>query len=177
MWLDLAADKDIDLVVCSVRVDRHFQTVRPSIVAGKTVYVEWPLEKNLELAKEMTSLAASHNAKTIVGLQGSFSPEVQKMKKTIESGAIGRLLSSTMVAALSNGGAKHSKNVRYFLQREVGGNVVNIHGPHALEFITTGGLLALFNMKDNPSLTYAQFLDPSRPSTVAVLSADQQKIS
>jgi predicted dehydrogenase len=129
-------------VVTSVRVDRHFRTVKPSIIAGKTVYVEWPLEKNLEIAKEMASLAASHNSKTIVGLQGSFAPIVQKMKQTIESGAIGKILSSTLVAALSNGGAAESKNIRYFLQREVGGNLMTIHTPHTLEFITTGSLSA-----------------------------------
>ncbi|KAB8075267.1 hypothetical protein BDV29DRAFT_155883 [Aspergillus leporis] len=133
---ELANDSAIDLVVCSVRVDRHFLTVRPSIVAGKAVYVEWPLDRDLQVAKEMTSLAAQHNIKTIVGLQGSFTPAIQKLQSLVDKGAIGKILGSTVVGALGNADATESKNVRYFLQREVGGNVMSIHSGHCLEFVT-----------------------------------------
>lgn len=37
---NLAADPDVQLVVCSTRVDKHASTVRPSIEAGKEVFVE-----------------------------------------------------------------------------------------------------------------------------------------
>ncbi|KAH8590160.1 putative oxidoreductase [Bisporella sp. PMI_857] len=132
---DLANDKDVDLVVCSVRVDRHFQPVKASIIAGKAVFVEWPLERNLAVAREMAALAAQHNAPTIVGLQGSFSPEIRKLKEVIESGRIGRVVSSSWEASFGNGGRTESKNVRYFLEREVGGNVISIGVGHSLEFI------------------------------------------
>ncbi|KAL1851205.1 transcription regulator gal80 [Paecilomyces lecythidis] len=130
---DLASDPDVDLVVCSVRVDRHYLTVRPSIIAGKTIFVEWPLEKNAVIAREMTQLAATHYARTIVGLQGSFSPVVRKMKQLIEEGAIGRVLSSHLLGGLGNGGASESSRVSYFLDREIGGNVTSIHLGHILE--------------------------------------------
>ncbi|KAK9592210.1 hypothetical protein V6Z90_003356 [Aspergillus fumigatus] len=42
----------ITSIVCVVRVDRHFQTVRPSLEAGKTVFVEWPLDRNLDWQRE-----------------------------------------------------------------------------------------------------------------------------
>jgi predicted dehydrogenase len=142
-YIDLAADSTVELVVCSVRVDRHFLTVRPSIIAGKDVYVEWPLDRNLEVAKEMAALAAKHNAKTILGLQGSFAPVMGKMKETIDNGVIGQVLSSTLLGALSNAGPTESKNVRYFLDRKVGGNVMSIHGGHLLEYVTAGTYLAL----------------------------------
>jgi predicted dehydrogenase len=135
---DLAADKAVDLVVCSVRVDRHFQTVRPSIIAGKAVFVEWPLERNLQLAREMTALAAKHKAKTMVGIQGSFPSIIRKMKELVDSGRIGKLLSSSVFASMSNGGETEVKNVRYFLDRDIGGNVVTIRFGHAIEFITCG---------------------------------------
>jgi predicted dehydrogenase len=112
--------------------------VRPSIVAGKAVYVEWPLDRDLQVAKEMTSLAAQHNIKTIVGLQGSFTPAIQKLQSLVDKGAIGKILGSTVVGALGNADATESKNVRYFLQREVGGNVMSIHSGHCLEFVTAG---------------------------------------
>ncbi|KAH2117350.1 hypothetical protein KXW65_001279 [Aspergillus fumigatus] len=34
------------------QVDRHFQTVHPSLEAGKTVFVEWPLDRNLDWQRE-----------------------------------------------------------------------------------------------------------------------------
>ncbi|KAE8353795.1 hypothetical protein BDV28DRAFT_147733 [Aspergillus coremiiformis] len=134
---DLADDPNVDLVVCSVRVDRHFLTVRPSLIAGKAVYVEWPLERNLEVAREMTTLAAQHHAPTIVGIQGSFSPIIRKMRSVIESGQIGRILSSTVTGSFGNNVDAESKNVRYFLDREIGGNPMTIHVGHSLEFIAS----------------------------------------
>ena len=55
---DLAADPDVQLVVCSTRVDKHASTVRPSIEAGKEVFVEWPLAENPGVVKDLTDLAA-----------------------------------------------------------------------------------------------------------------------
>lgn len=135
---DLANDPNVDLVVCSVRVDRHFLTVRPSLIAGKAVYVEWPLDRNLEVAQEMATLAAKHNARTIVGIQGAFSPIIRKMRSVIESGQIGRVLSSTITGSFGNNVDAESKNVRYFLDREVGGNPITIHVGHSFEFIAAG---------------------------------------
>lgn len=131
-------DNEVDLVVASVRVDRHLLVVRPSIEAGKTAFVEWPLDRNLAVAREMAALASQHNAKSIVGLQGSYAPVIQKLKETIKSGAIGRILSSTLLGSLSNGGPTESKNVRYFLDRDVGGNIVSIHAGHILESLSAG---------------------------------------
>jgi predicted dehydrogenase len=137
---DLAADPAVDLVVCSVRVDRHFETVKPSLIAGKSVFVEWPLERNLEIAKEMAALAASHNAKTMVGIQGSFSSVARKVSETIKSGKIGEVLSSTFFSSEGNGGKTEVKNVRYFIDREVGGNVLSIRVGHSIEVVTSGEL-------------------------------------
>jgi len=109
--VDLAADPTIQLVVCSTRVDRHFSTVRPSIIAGKDVFVEWPLEKNLAIAKEMNELAKEHGGRTIVGLQGRYSEPVVKVKELVwgrdgKGGRIGRVLGSTLFAALGVSGLR-----------------------------------------------------------------------
>lgn len=65
---DLAADADIDLIVCSVRVDRHYATIKPALEAGKDVFVEWPLASNLAHAEELVAIAKRTGSKTIVGL-------------------------------------------------------------------------------------------------------------
>jgi len=112
--------------------------VRPSIIAGKAVFVEWPLERNLAIAREMAALVVKHNAKNMVGLQGSYPSIIRKMKEVIESGRIGKLLSSTILGHMGNGGPTEVKNVRYFLDRDVGGNLVSIRFGHAMEVTATG---------------------------------------
>ncbi|KAL5318006.1 hypothetical protein ACEPPN_015110 [Leptodophora sp. 'Broadleaf-Isolate-01'] len=114
--VDLAADPDVDMVICSTRVDLHFSTVKPSILAGKTIFVEWPLESNLSLAREMSLLATKHGCKTIVGLQGSFAEPIREIKGLVDGGRIGKVLGSTMFAALGNSGRTESKNVRLRLR-------------------------------------------------------------
>jgi len=122
-------------------------TVKPSIIAGKSVFVEWPLDRNLSMAQEMASLANKHGAKTMVGIQGSFSPVIRKMKELVEGGRIGKVLSSSVLASTGNGGLTEVKNVRYFLDRQVGGDILSIHFGHSIEFITS--VLGEFNTWDS----------------------------
>ncbi|KAL2068549.1 hypothetical protein VTL71DRAFT_14886 [Oculimacula yallundae] len=137
---DLAADPDIDLVVCSTRVDTHHALVLPSILSSpnpKAIFVEWPLTSSFSSAQELALLARKHNVKTIIGLQGSFAEPIRKIKSLVDEGKIGKVLSSTMFAALGNSGRTESKNVRYFLDRDVGGNTLSIHFWHAMECVVS----------------------------------------
>lgn len=68
---ELAKDPDVELVVVSTRVDKHYETVYPSVKAGKNVYVEWPLAENTARAGELAELAREKGGKTVVGLQVS----------------------------------------------------------------------------------------------------------
>ena len=86
----------------------------------------------------MTQLAHQHGCKTIVGLQGSFSEPIRVVKGLVDVGRIGKVLGSTMFAALGNSGKTESKNVRYFLERGVGGNTLSIHFWHAMECVVSG---------------------------------------
>lgn len=66
---DLAADPDVQLVVCCTRVDKHYETILPSVKAGKDVFVEWPFAQNADQAEELTTAAKESGSSTIVGLQ------------------------------------------------------------------------------------------------------------
>jgi predicted dehydrogenase len=102
---ELAKDPEIDLVVCSVRVDRHLATIRPSLKAGKDVYVEWPLGKSLAEAKELLKLKNEGGVKkAVVGLQARQAPLIKKLKELIQEGRIGEVYSSTWVGQGSVGG-------------------------------------------------------------------------
>lgn len=122
----------IDLVVCSTRVDTHYKTIKPSIEAAKDVFVEWPLASNVQQADELVSLAKAKGVKTMVGLQGRVSPIYLTAKDLIQSGKIGKVLSSSMML---NGGTSSRDSIgeglSYFFDRDVGGNIISIYIGHS----------------------------------------------
>ncbi|KAH8807572.1 putative oxidoreductase [Xylogone sp. PMI_703] len=149
---DIANDPNVDLVVSSIRVDRHGGSVVPSIKAGKDVFVEWPLEANYSLAKELADLVKKHKVRSAVGIQGSYEPVVKKIKSSIAAGEIGRVLSSTVVAR-TYGYPTLPSYISYFTERKIGGNHFTIAFGHSLEFITA----ALGEVSSHKSLLVNQF--------------------
>lgn len=129
---ELASDPDVDLVVCTTRVDIHYDSVKPSIEAGKNVFVEWPLTENVTRATALADLARESGSKTLVGLQARVAPSTLKVKEIIRSGAIGKILSSDVQAFTSGGGGDSiSEGLAYFLDKKVGGNPVTIAFAHS----------------------------------------------
>ena len=129
---DLAKDPDVDLVVCNTRVDVHYPTIRPSVEAGKNVFVEWPLGANVEQAKDLTELVRQKGVKSVVGIQGRMSPIVTAVKGLLDSNRIGKVLSSSVNAS---GGSRLRdvlpEGLKYFADRKVGGNYVTIGFAHS----------------------------------------------
>ena len=144
----MANDKDVDLVVCSVRVDRHLATLSPSLKAGKDVYVEWPLGKNLAEAEELLRLKNEGGVGlAVVGLQARQAPIIKLVKGMVEGGRIGKVLSCTWAAQAGNGGGTAMERMEYLGRREVGGNLVTIHFGHAVDYIQYGALIFLSGLK------------------------------
>ena len=129
---DLAADPDVDLVVCSVHVSKHYETVKPSLEAGKNVLVEWPLGATTEQAEDLARIAAEKKVKLeVVNLQGRFSPSVLKVQQLVDAGRIGRVLSSSYTGAASNFGGTEVKRLRgYVTDANTGGDMLTIHFAH-----------------------------------------------
>ena len=122
--------------MCSVRVDRHFPTIAPSLRAGKNVFVEWPLGKSASEARELLKLKNDGGVKTaVVGLQARQAPIIAKIKSLISSGAIGEVLSSTWAGQGTNGGPTMTEGAKYLGDKEVGGNLVTIHLGHAVDYV------------------------------------------
>ncbi|KAK8092530.1 hypothetical protein PG999_014729 [Apiospora kogelbergensis] len=116
---DLANDPNVDLVVCSTRVDRHKACIVPSLKAGKDVYVEWPLGKSLADAEEISSFKKQGLA--IVGLQGREAPIIATVKDFISSGKLGDVISSTWTGYGGMGGDVAQEEYAYFADKSVGG--------------------------------------------------------
>ncbi|KGO43423.1 Oxidoreductase, N-terminal [Penicillium expansum] len=131
---DAADDPNVDLAVISVNVASHYKLVKPCILAGKDIFVEWPLAANTQQAKELTELAKVHQVKNIVGLQERIDPCFLKIKEIIDSGKIGNALNTTINArGMVLGPGPVHQRIQYFLDDESGGNLLTIPFLHLMD--------------------------------------------
>ena len=130
----LAADPDVDLVVDNTRTDVHFPTIEPSVKAGKAVFVEWPLTESLERSTSLTNGGRLNDS--LIGLQRRLSPLVLTVKGLLETGRIGKVLSSSVRTfnsyALRDG---FNEGFEYMADRRVGGNSITIMYAHMIDYV------------------------------------------
>ncbi|KAI0091454.1 oxidoreductase [Irpex rosettiformis] len=94
---DLANDSEVDLVVVSVKIPDHWKAVKPAIDAGKDIFVEWSPGRSLEETAKMAEAAKAKGVRTIVGAQSSHSATIRKMKELVDSGKVGKVISTNLV--------------------------------------------------------------------------------
>jgi predicted dehydrogenase len=128
---ELAQHPDIDLVTVSVKVPDHLQPVIAAIDAGKHVYCEWPLGRDLEEAVQMLDAAERRGIRHAIGLQGQMSPAINYVKDLIAEGYIGRVLTATMIGCAPNWGATIDR--AYQADRANGANLLTITGGHQID--------------------------------------------
>jgi predicted dehydrogenase len=96
---DMAAHREIDLIVVVVRVPGHRELVMTGLQAGKAVLCEWPLGRTLAEAEEMAGLARQRSLKTIVGLQARSDPAILCARELIQGGYIGEVLTASLTTS------------------------------------------------------------------------------
>ncbi|TMD65353.1 MAG: Gfo/Idh/MocA family oxidoreductase [Chloroflexi bacterium] len=74
---------DIDVVAVTVKVPHHRELVSAALAAGKAVYCEWPLGRDLDDARAMAALAAKQGVRTVVGLQARQAPAVEFVQQLL----------------------------------------------------------------------------------------------
>jgi predicted dehydrogenase len=129
---DMAAHREIDLIVVCVRVPGHRELVMAGLQAGKAVCCEWPLGRTLPEAEEMASLARQRSLKTIVGLQARSDPAILYARDLVQGGYIGEVLTANLntaaQAVLQRGPGRIWQGVR-----ANGANTLTIAGGHAID--------------------------------------------
>ena len=98
---EMLARDDIDIVGVVVRVPNHHQLTMDALEAGKHVYTEWPLGKNLREAEEMAALSHKKDVHTMVGLQGRCWPDILRLKELVDEGYLGDVLAVNLSAFFS----------------------------------------------------------------------------
>jgi predicted dehydrogenase len=95
----LVTRPDIDVVVVTVKVPHYRELVSAALAAGKAVYCEWPLGRDLDDARAMAALAAERGVATAVGLQARQATAIGFVQELLSDGYVGEVLSTTVGAA------------------------------------------------------------------------------
>ncbi len=93
----MLSDPSIDGVVVSTPTSTHYEVCKQVLEAGKHVLVEKPIADNLAHSSALVELAAKKNLTLMVGHVFLFNPAVQRVKKMIDAGDLGRVYYVSMV--------------------------------------------------------------------------------
>src|SRR5438876_2279238 len=128
----LVIQPDIDVVAVTVKVPHHRELVSAALAAGKAVYCEWPLGRDLDDTRAMAALAAEQGVRTVVGLQARQAPAIEFVQELLSDGYVGEVLSTTMVGVSVPGGVVVEPNA-YMLDKTNGANMLTVAGGHSLD--------------------------------------------
>ena len=131
----LIADPAIDLVTVAVRVPAHRELVEAALNAGKHVYCEWPLGRDLAEVEAIRDTAASAGVRVALGLQARMNPALRRAAELVESGAIGRVLGARLYTETMAFGPKQSEADSYLEDQANGATHLTIHGGHAMDAV------------------------------------------
>src|SRR5256884_5811253 len=130
----MVTQPDIDVVAVTVKAPRHRELVDAALAAGKAVYCEWPLGRDLDDARAMAALAAEHRVRTVVGLQARQAPAIEFVRQLLADGYVGEVLSTTMVGLSIPGDVVGQPNA-YMLDKANGANLLTIPVGHSLDIL------------------------------------------
>src|SRR5437016_1963315 len=122
---ELVARPEVDVVVVTVKVPHHRELVSAALAAGKAVYCEWPLGRDLDDARAMATLAAEQGVRTVVGLQARQAPAIEFVKGLLGDGYVGEVLSTTMIGVSIPGDVLVQPNA-YMLDKTNGANLLTV---------------------------------------------------
>lgn len=130
----MAASSDIDLISVTVRVPYHLDLVRRAAAGGKHIYCEWPLGNGLTEAEEMLAIIQAAGVRGFVGTQARLAPQMRHLRRLLDEGYVGRVLSVTVSAHGRSWGATHpdAKNRGYLLDNANGATMLTIPLGHTL---------------------------------------------
>src|SRR4051795_9990212 len=82
----LVAQPHIDVVAVTVKVPHHRELVSAALSAGRAVYCEWPLGRDVADARAMATLSAERGVRTVVGLQARQAPATGFVRELLNDG-------------------------------------------------------------------------------------------
>lgn len=133
---ELVRHPAVDLVVVTVRVPSHLELVTAALQAGKHVFCEWPLGRELAEAEQMAALARDRNVHTAVGLQARCAPSINYLRDLIRGGYVGEVLSTSMIGSGIGWGAVIDKQSLYSADKTQGATLTSVPFAHAIDALS-----------------------------------------
>ncbi len=132
--LAMVRDAEVDLVVVTVRVPEHRDIVMAALEAGKHVYCEWPLGRDLAEAEEMAR-AVGPTSHVMIGLQALSAPAVRQAAKLVSEGALGQLQVIRVHSSTAGWGIEAPRFYAYLQDKTNGATLETLAGGHTLAAI------------------------------------------
>ncbi|GJG86757.1 oxidoreductase [Gemmatimonadetes bacterium T265] len=141
----MARDPGVDLVTVTVKVPDHRALVLAALAAGKHVYCEWPLGRDVAEAEELRDAAAAAGVHAVIGLQARHNPALRRARALLADGAVGRVLSAHLASGTVAFGPRTDPADFYLEDPANGATHVSIHAGHAVDAAVAllGGLADL----------------------------------
>jgi predicted dehydrogenase len=130
---DLIQNSNVDIVPIAVKVPDHRELVLAALAAGKHIYCEWPLGRNLAETK-LAKATQSANVHVAIGLQTRVNPALLRARELVSTGAIGRPLSARVLSTTVAFGPQVEAAMAFSEDAENGATLVTIQGGHTLDF-------------------------------------------
>jgi predicted dehydrogenase len=130
--LAMVRDPEVDIVAVTVKVPEHRAIVLAALEAGKHLFCEWPLGRDLAEAREMAGAAAEAGVHAAVGLQGANALAVRHAARLVREGAIGEPLNLHVVSSTAGWGPIAPPFYAYLQDKRNGATLATIAGGHTL---------------------------------------------
>ncbi len=88
---DLLNDKSVDAVIISLPNFLHAESAIKACEAGKDIFIEKPLARNVEEGKSILSSVNRHGVRFMVGFDLRFKPKLKKLRAEILEGTYGKV--------------------------------------------------------------------------------------
>ena len=143
---DLIADPGVDVVSIVSPVPTHDELIRAAIDAGKPVFTEWPVTPGAAATEALARDARSAGVHVAVGLQARTGPAAQELRRLLDAGAIGRILSIDVLSTTAGFGPHIESAMLSLEDPDVGMNLLTIQAAHTLDLASLlGGGLQSFS--------------------------------
>lgn len=125
-------DPDVDVYFDAQLTSLRAPAVRAAIEAGKAIYCEKPLADDLATARELADLARERGIKHGIVHDKLFLPGLLKLRRLIDSGFFGRILSVRIEFGywVFEGTIEPSQRPSWNYRREDGGSIILDMFPH-----------------------------------------------
>ncbi len=126
-------DPGVDVVAVCVKVPDHRELVLGALAAGKHVYCEWPLGRDIAETEEMADAAARAGAHVVIGLQTRANPAAKQAREMLAAGVVGRVLSARVLSTTAAFGPKVEAAMAFGEDGANGVTLVTVQGAHTLD--------------------------------------------